>query len=439
MVDRQTEQLLAVLINLISPHMDEKKASVDNPLGADSGVTAPGDCDVMVSFNERTAGKQAVALTKYLESNGVKTFCTAIWCPEGGGGADWRADTVKGVKQCKAYVPLMTDGWQDSKECVFETTRAVNRLAAKEVVFVPVLFKSFDKGKDAKEEMFMDMIGTSTQFIFKDVDPDWMVSVLRGAPHCFLVRMLLSTPLACERGEIRIVGWTRHACRMRHHPQHGEAWPAQKGPDSRGSPGGSAADLASKWKPKTKTKMVWKNVERVKEGATMGASVGEKTISNRRYCNISSIKAEGVARVKISRLGYYDWSNPTVGGQKFFIWKAEVEGAKVSITALPWPPPKKWGEKEKNEYQAKEKKIVLWLPQDDSSEAESWRVALATVDDGERILAKGLLWPGRCDLDAVVCCCVAVLLCVFAWETVVEPALGRAAAQHPNSYNMTYI
>eukprot|EP01052_Picozoa_sp_SAG31_P033165 SAG31_NODE_3714_length_3957_cov_3.388025_2_plen_226_part_00 len=154
---------------------------VENPLSPTS-PTAPAECEVMVSFNQRTAGTEAVALTEFLEANGVKTFCTAVWCPEGGGGANWREDTIKGVKQCKAYVPLMTDGWQESKECEFETSRAVNRLASHEVIFVPVLFNSFDKEKDAREHMFMDMIGTSTQFIFKDSDPDWMASVLRGAP-----------------------------------------------------------------------------------------------------------------------------------------------------------------------------------------------------------------------------------------------------------------
>ena len=165
---------------------DPKAALIDLILarqssGAVGAATAPDDCEVMVSFNQATAGEEAIALTEYLERHGVRTFCTAVWCPQGGAGANWRADTIKGVKQCKAYVPLMTDGWQDSNECEFETQRAVNRLAAKEISFVPVRFNSFSMEKDASNNMFIDMIGTSTQFIFKESDPDWMHSVLRGA------------------------------------------------------------------------------------------------------------------------------------------------------------------------------------------------------------------------------------------------------------------
>ena len=148
-------------------------------------ATAPQDCEVMISFNMRTAGEEAIALTKYLEAHDIKTFCTALWCPQGGAGANWREDTIKGVKTCKVYVPLMTDGWQDSNECQFETQRALNRLAAKQVVFVPVQYESFSVEADGNGSMFLDMIGTSTQFIFKDTDVDWMGAVLRGARSCF--------------------------------------------------------------------------------------------------------------------------------------------------------------------------------------------------------------------------------------------------------------
>eukprot|EP01047_Picozoa_sp_COSAG01_P071671 COSAG01_NODE_11184_length_1988_cov_2.370566_3_plen_267_part_00 len=151
-------------------------------------ATAPQDCEVMISFNTSTAGEEAIALTKYLEAHDIKTFCTALWCPQGGAGANWRQDTIKGVKTCKVYVPLMTDGWQDSTECQFETQRALNRLAAQQVVFVPVQYESFSVEADENGPMFMDMIGTSTQIIFKDTDVDWMGAVLRGARSCFQER-----------------------------------------------------------------------------------------------------------------------------------------------------------------------------------------------------------------------------------------------------------
>lgn len=110
----------------------------------DVPVIAPKDCKVMISFNEATAGTLAVKLTNYLNQHGQKAFCTAVYCPAIGGGHVWRQVTNDGVATCRAYVMLMTDGWDKSDECQVESEMAYTRHVKKSLeLLVPVRFESF--------------------------------------------------------------------------------------------------------------------------------------------------------------------------------------------------------------------------------------------------------------------------------------------------------
>jgi hypothetical protein len=42
----------------------------------------------------------------------------------------------------------MTKGWQQSFECQFETDYIVNRMARRNVIIIPVYYKSFDEDYD---------------------------------------------------------------------------------------------------------------------------------------------------------------------------------------------------------------------------------------------------------------------------------------------------
>ena len=150
--------------------------------------TAPGDCEVMVGFNNATGGEQAETLTRLLERSGFKTFCTRLYCTHAGAGKDWRKHTIIGVKTCTVFVPLMTDGWQKSNECIWETDRAITLNAQNKNIIVPVRFASFDAKKDADHKnggnMFLDKIGESIQAIFADGydglgNAGWMDQVVR--------------------------------------------------------------------------------------------------------------------------------------------------------------------------------------------------------------------------------------------------------------------
>mmetsp|Transcript_26614 Transcript_26614/g.76386 ORF Transcript_26614/g.76386 Transcript_26614/m.76386 type:complete len:169 (+) Transcript_26614:597-1103(+) len=141
-------------------------------------VVAPEDCQVMVGFNHRTAGPEAVQLTQLLNECGFATFCTDVYCP-GCAGDNWRTMTIRGVVTCRVFIPLMTLGWQKSAECVWETERAINRHAKREIVIIPVEYEDFDDMYDNAGDMFKAQIGSSTQFVFHS-NPNWMESVLRG-------------------------------------------------------------------------------------------------------------------------------------------------------------------------------------------------------------------------------------------------------------------
>eukprot|EP01052_Picozoa_sp_SAG31_P033166 SAG31_NODE_3714_length_3957_cov_3.388025_3_plen_257_part_00 len=104
----------------------------------------------------------------------------------------------------------------------------------------------------------------------------------------------------------------------------------------------------------------------LKSSASMQATVGEKTVNNRRYCIVGIIREANADNQitwssKISPLlGIYDWSEPTSKKKIFRITEAVVSGAAVSMDVVPW----------KDQEPLEE--LMLWLPQDDAAEAESW-------------------------------------------------------------------
>jgi hypothetical protein len=110
------------------------------------GVVAPRDCLIMISFNDYSAGPNAEALARFLTKNNFPTFCTRIYCPANSG--DWRDATEEGVASCKIYIPLVTKGWQMSKECQYETRLIRKRIADQNVKVIPVYYQDFDEAYD---------------------------------------------------------------------------------------------------------------------------------------------------------------------------------------------------------------------------------------------------------------------------------------------------
>eukprot|EP01083_Nonionella_stella_P297363 1009868_1 len=110
------------------------------------GVVAPRDCLIMISFNDYSAGPNAEALARFLTKNNFPTFCTRIYCPANSG--DWRDATEEGVASCKIYIPLVTKGWQMSKECQYETRLIRKRIADQNVKVIPVYYQDFDETYD---------------------------------------------------------------------------------------------------------------------------------------------------------------------------------------------------------------------------------------------------------------------------------------------------
>lgn len=130
----------------------------------------------MISFNDGSAGEHAVALARFLTKNNLPTFCTRIYCPATAG--DWRDATLHGVKTCKIYIPLLTNGWQTSPECQWETGIIKQRIAKKEVKVIPVYYNDFDKTYDDKTD------GHDYKFQWNDFqsvwanDEDWMNRIM---------------------------------------------------------------------------------------------------------------------------------------------------------------------------------------------------------------------------------------------------------------------
>jgi len=137
-------------------------------------AVAPKECVAMVGFNHSSAGAEAVKLTKYLCTNGIKTFCTDVWCPHGQAGRDWQQATVEGVATSKYFIPLMTHGWQKSKECQDETNMAYQRYKHEGVVIIPVKFADFSETFDKSSSQHWSLKFQSVQQVFHAENPKWM-------------------------------------------------------------------------------------------------------------------------------------------------------------------------------------------------------------------------------------------------------------------------
>jgi hypothetical protein len=133
----------------------------------------PAECVVMVGFNHGSAGDKAVLLTNLLCADGIPTFCTDVFCPRGRVGSNWQKHTTRGVKTCKYFVPLMTNGWQKSEECQDETNKVYQRYKHKEAEILPVRFPDFDtKYDDEQDHFWADNFSTMQQMFVNDTNDD---------------------------------------------------------------------------------------------------------------------------------------------------------------------------------------------------------------------------------------------------------------------------
>jgi len=139
-------------------------------------VTAPKDCVVMVSFNDAASGQDAEDLAKFLSANGHPTFCTRIYCATNPG--NWRQSTESGVVHCKYYIALMSNGWQTSNECQYETGIIKTRIAQKEVTVIPVYYDDFDDDYDRDAEQHYKKIWNDIQSVYGKRDDSWRKRIL---------------------------------------------------------------------------------------------------------------------------------------------------------------------------------------------------------------------------------------------------------------------
>jgi hypothetical protein len=72
----------------------------------------------------------------------------------------------------------MTNGWQLSKECKFETDIVKNRLAKGEVTIIPVWFDSFDEKYDKQRGHYYKTSWKHFQAVFFK-DSDWKERLLK--------------------------------------------------------------------------------------------------------------------------------------------------------------------------------------------------------------------------------------------------------------------
>ena len=134
----------------------------------------------MISFNDASAGTDAMKLTDFLTANGYDTFCTKNYCQYNSG--NWRYFTLQGVNYCKLYIPLMTNGWQRFNEYQFETEVIKNRCADRKITVIPVIYSDFDKKYDRDQSHFYLSIWRNIQSVYKDNDTNWMDTLLNLMP-----------------------------------------------------------------------------------------------------------------------------------------------------------------------------------------------------------------------------------------------------------------
>jgi hypothetical protein len=164
--------------------VENKKPNIVEPVtptaeGSGAAVVKPEDCLVMISFNSATAGGVAKKLADYLTSKGRPAFCTGNYCPTQAG--NWRRYTKVGANTCLYYVPLITNKWQDSGECQYETDIVMNRL--EEVTIIPVWFKSFNQKHDKQRGHFYKNSWKHFQGVpSKENDPNFNETILKLIP-----------------------------------------------------------------------------------------------------------------------------------------------------------------------------------------------------------------------------------------------------------------
>jgi hypothetical protein len=164
--------------------VENKKPNIEEPVppsaeGSGAAVVKPEDCLVMISFNSATAGGVAKKLADYLTSKGRPAFCTGNYCPTQAG--NWRRYTKVGANTCLYYVPLITNKWQDSGECQYETDIVMNRL--EEVTIIPVWFKSFNQKHDKQRGHYYKNSWKHFQGVpSKENDPNFNETILKLIP-----------------------------------------------------------------------------------------------------------------------------------------------------------------------------------------------------------------------------------------------------------------
>jgi hypothetical protein len=164
--------------------VENKKPNIEEPVppsaeGSGAAVVKPEDCLVMISFNSATAGGVAKKLADYLTSKGRPAFCTGNYCPTQAG--NWRRYTKVGANTCLYYVPLITNKWQDSGECQYETDIVMNRL--EEVTIIPVWFKSFNQKYDEQRGHYYKNTWKHLEGVpSKENDPNFNETILKLIP-----------------------------------------------------------------------------------------------------------------------------------------------------------------------------------------------------------------------------------------------------------------
>ena len=176
MLDTTNEPVIsgAAATPLTPPSEGERSLTTAKQILDHLSPIEPENCEIMISFNERTAGEEAENLARYLTSHGFRVFCTKTYCRNNAG--NWRDVTESGARHCRYYIALMTYGWQLSDECQKETAIVKNR-AQTEVTIIPVRFDSFDDEYDEDERGHgYNTIWKHFQGVFKG--PDWKERLL---------------------------------------------------------------------------------------------------------------------------------------------------------------------------------------------------------------------------------------------------------------------
>ena len=136
---------------------------------------SPEQCQVMISFHDSSAGREAEQLANLLNQNGIATFCTRLHWPQHIG--EWRQNAVvKAVNHCKIYIPLMTNACQKSVECQDETRIARNLQVKDKLVVLPVRFEDFDDEYDRNHHFTVLQFGQVCKwFKNKIIQAGWRV------------------------------------------------------------------------------------------------------------------------------------------------------------------------------------------------------------------------------------------------------------------------